>query len=157
MYYVVGIGGCGSKLTRGWVLSSSTPQRSRVLNPSCGILWLNQPPCQYGLTPVWQFHWVTLRHDNENFQDRLWPRCTSGEENPGSTRIGDSTGASQVDVPECNNPSSVPVTGQPALWTKEMVRALIDCFERSEPKGGGYQKRLEREWLSKYPHLPQTG
>ena len=38
-----------------------------------------------------------------------------------------------------------------------MVRALIDCYERSEPKRGGYQKRLEREWLSKYPHLPQTG
>ena len=48
---VVGIGGCGSELTRGWVLSSSTPRRSRVLSPSCGILWLNQPPCQYGLTP----------------------------------------------------------------------------------------------------------
>ena len=46
----VGIGGCGSELTRGWVLSSSTPRRSRVLSPSCGILWLNQPPCQYGLT-----------------------------------------------------------------------------------------------------------
>ena len=38
-----------------------------------------------------------------------------------------------------------------------MVRALIDCYERSEPKRGGYQKRLERERLSKYPHLPQTG
>ena len=38
-----------------------------------------------------------------------------------------------------------------------MVRALIDCYERSEPKRGGYQKRLELEWLSKYPHLPQTG
>ena len=49
------------------------------------------------------------------------------------------------------------MTGQPALWTEEMVRALIDCYERSEPKRGGYQKRLEREWLNKYPHLPQTG
>ena len=38
-----------------------------------------------------------------------------------------------------------------------MVRALIDCYERSEPKRVGYQKRLEREWLRKYPHLPQTG
>ena len=95
---------------------------------SCGILWLNQPPCQHGLTPVLQFHWVTLRHENDNFQDRLWPRCTSGEENPGSTRIGDSTGASQVDVPERNSLSSVPMTGQPALWTEEMVRTLIDCY-----------------------------
>ena len=81
-----------------------------------------------------------LRHENNDFQDSLWPRCTSGEENPGSTRIGDSTGASQVNVPECNSLSSVPMTGQPALWTKEMVRALIDCYERSEPKRGGYQK-----------------
>ena len=96
-----------------------------------------------------------MRH--ENFQDRLRPRCTSGEENPGSTRIGDSTGASQVDVPECNSLSSVPMMGQPALWTEEMVRALIDCYEHSEPKRGGYQKRLEREWLRKYPHLPQIG
>ena len=38
-----------------------------------------------------------------------------------------------------------------------MVRALIDCYEPSEPKRGGYQKCLELEWLSKYPHLPQTG
>ena len=98
-----------------------------------------------------------MHHENDNFQDRLWPRCTSGEENPGSTTIGDSTGASQVDVPECNSLSLVPMTGQPALWTEEMVRALIDCYERSEPKRGGYQKCLEREWLSKYPHLPQTG
>ena len=98
-----------------------------------------------------------MRHENDNFQDRLWPRCTSGKENPGSTRIGDSTGASKVDVPEWNCLSSVPMTGQPALWTEEMVRALIDCYERSEPKRGGYQKRLEREWLSKYPHFPQTG
>ena len=67
-----------------------------------------------------------------------------GEDNPGSTRIGDSTGASQLDVPECNSLSSVPMMGQPALWTEEMVRALIDCCERSEPKKGGYQKRLER-------------
>ena len=37
-----------------------------------------------------------------------------------------------------------------------MVRALIDCYEQSEPKRGGYQKSLEREWLSKYSHLPQT-
>ena len=83
--------------------------------------------------------------------------CTSGEENPWSTRIGDSTGASQVDVPVCNSFSSVPMTGQPALWTKEMVRALIDCYERSEPKRSRYQKRLEQEWLGKYPNLPQTG
>ena len=48
---VVGFGGCGSELARGWVLSSSTPRRSRVLSLSCGILWLNHPPCQYGLTP----------------------------------------------------------------------------------------------------------
>ena len=38
-----------------------------------------------------------------------------------------------------------------------MVRALIDCYERSEPKRGGYQKHLEGEWLNKYPHLLQTG
>ena len=38
-----------------------------------------------------------------------------------------------------------------------MARALIDCYEQSEPQRGGYLKRLEREWLSKYPHLPQTG
>ena len=82
------------------------------------------------LTPtVWQLHWVTLRHENDSFQERLWPRCTSGEENPRSTRIGYFTGASQVDVPECNSPFSVPMTGQPALWTEEMVRALIDCYE----------------------------
>ena len=37
-----------------------------------------------------------------------------------------------------------------------MVRALIDCYEHSEPKRGGYEKRLEWEWLSKSPHLPQT-
>ena len=92
--------------------------------------------------------WVTLLHENENFQDRLCPRCTSGDENPGLTRIGDSTGASQVDVPECNSPSSVPVMGQPALWTEEMARALIDCDERSEPKRGGYQKRLNNLWAT---------
>ena len=93
-----------------------------MLSPSCGILWLNHPPCQHGLSPIWQLHWDTLCHENDNFQDRLWPRCTSGEESPGSTRIGDSTGASQVDVPEC-------IMGQPAFWTEEMVRALIDCYE----------------------------
>ena len=87
---------------------------------------------------------------------KIRPRCTSGEENPGSNRIGDSTGASQVDAPECNSLSSVPMMGQPSLWTEEMVRALIDCYERSEPKRSGYQKRLEQEWLSKYPHLRQT-
>ena len=76
-----------------------------------------------------------LRHENNNFQDRLWPSCTKPEENPGSTRIGDSIGASQVDEPECNSLSSVPMMGQPALWTEEMVRALIDCYERCEPKG----------------------
>ena len=115
--------------------------------------WLSE---QAILTPQ-QLHWVTCQHENINFQDRLWPRCTSGEENPGSTRTGDSTGASQVDLPECNSPSSVPVTGQPALWTEEMARALIDCYERSEPQRRGYLKRLEWVWLSKYPHLPQTG
>ena len=38
-----------------------------------------------------------------------------------------------------------------------MARALIDCYERSEHQKGGYLKRLERESLSKYPHLPQRG
>ena len=37
-----------------------------------------------------------------------------------------------------------------------MARALIDCYERSEPQRGHYLKRLEREWLCKYPNLPQT-
>ena len=97
-----------------------------------------------------------MRHEKDNFQDRLWPRSTSGEENPGSTRIGDSPGASQVDVPECNSLYSVPVLGQPALWTEKMARALIDCYERPEPQRGGYLKCLEWEWLSKYPHLSQT-
>ena len=95
--------------------------------------------------------------ENIHFQDRLLPRCTSDEENSGSTRIGDSTGASQIDVPECNSPSSVPVLGQPSSWTKEMSRALGDYYKRSEPRIGGYLKRLEGEWLSKYPNLPQTG
>ena len=48
-------------------------------------------------------------------------------------------GASQGDVPECNSLSLVPMMDQPALWTEEMVRALIDCYERSEPK---------KRWLS---------
>ena len=38
-----------------------------------------------------------------------------------------------------------------------MARALTDCYVRSEPQRGGYLKCLEREWLSKYPNLPQTG
>ena len=38
-----------------------------------------------------------------------------------------------------------------------MVRVVIDCYEPSEPQRGGYLKGLEWEWLSKNPHLPQTG
>ena len=127
-----------------------------MLSPSCGIQWINQPPCQYGLTPPsGSFTGLRCITRMKIFKTG-WTRSTSGEENPGSTRIGDSTGASQVDVPELNSPSSIPVMGQPALCIKEMARALMDFYARSEPKRGGYQKGLEREWLSKYPHLSQT-
>ena len=49
------------------------------------------------------------------------------------------------------------MSGQPDFWTEEMARALIDCFERSEPKRRGYLKHLEQEWLIKFPNLPLTG